>query len=279
MLGDIGRFLPEDFSESGARVMLIAGRGEYPLFLAQRILERGIRCGVIGIQGEASPRVLEKFPQGDRNEVQVGQLGKVLRILKRFRASDVILAGQIQPLRLFRDLHLDWRALCLIRRLKKRNAHTIFSTVCEQITQWGMRVLDGRSFMDADITQRSTQFPLKRWIVEHGIYIASEIARLDIGQSVIVRNGTVLSVEGFDGTDAMIRHAQSLNTKNMLLVKISKPHHDFRFDVPIFGMQTLELMSRSGIRFAALEANRVIILNRDLVLKRAEELNIKIFGY
>jgi DUF1009 family protein len=273
------KFLPSDFNREKSIIAIIAGRGEYPMLLARRILADGIQCRLITLKGEASSGLWENFSEDQRAEVAIGQLKQALKMLKRFKVSDVILAGQVKPVRLFKDLHPDWRALCLLRKLKQRNADTIFSTICQEIEKIGVRVLDARSFMEPDMVQRAKNFPLKCHVVEHGIRIASEIARLDIGQSVIVKNGTVLCVEGFDGTDAMIRHAQSFEMADMLLVKASKPHHDFRFDVPVFGLQTLELMHASGIFYAALESERTIILNRDFVLKRAEALGIKIFGY
>ncbi|MDR0417965.1 MAG: UDP-2,3-diacylglucosamine diphosphatase LpxI [Puniceicoccales bacterium] len=273
------RFLPSDFCPEKAIITIIAGRGEYPLLLAKRIMAQGIECNLMALKGETTSELFERFSEKNRAKILIGQLGKMLKILKSFKTTDVILAGQIKPLRLFRDLHPDWRALCLLRKIRERNADTIFSTVCDQIEKMGIRVLDARSFMEPDVVIRSRKFPVKRHVVEHGIYIASEIARLNIGQSVIVKNGTVLCVEGFDGTDSMIRHAQTLGLDEMLFVKTSKPHHDFRFDVPIFGTQTLEIMKESGIRFAALEAERMIILNQNLVLQYAEKLGIKIFGY
>jgi DUF1009 family protein len=272
-------FLPKNFEKESTILAIIAGRGEYPMLLAERVMAQGVRCKLIALEGETAPELFEKFSEEDRGKVHVGQLGKTLKILKSLKITDVILAGQVKPARLFRDLRPDWRALCLLRKIKERNADTIFSTVCDQIERIGIRALDARSFMESDGVIRSSNFPLKRHVVEHGIYIASEIARLNIGQSVIVKNGTTLCVEGFDGTDAMIRHAQTLGLDGMLFVKASKPHHDFRFDVPVFGLKTLELMRESGIQFAALEAERTIILNQNLVLQRAEKLGIKIFGY
>jgi DUF1009 family protein len=275
----VDEFLPKDFNIKQSIVTIIAGCGEYPILLTERILAKGVSCHLLALKGEAAVDLWERFTEDKRAEIAIGQMNQALKLLKKFGTSDVILAGQIKPLRFFKDLHPDLRALCLLRKLRQRNADTIFSTICGEIEKIGIRVLDARCFMEVDLVQRSKKFPLKRSVVEHGIYIASEIARLDIGQSVIVKNGTVLYVEGFDGTDAMIRHAQSLELSDLLLIKTSKIHHDFRFDVPIFGMQTLELMHTSGIRFAALEANQTIILNQDLVLKRAEVLGIKIFGY
>jgi DUF1009 family protein len=272
-------FLPKDFEKGRAVLAIIAGRGEYPILLANRVRAQGVRCNLIALEGETAPELFEQFSEKNREKVHIGQLGTVLKILKKFGTTDVFLAGQIKPIRLFRDLHPDWRALCLLRKMRERNADTIFSAICDQIEGIGIRVLDSRSFMESDVVVRSEKLPLKRHMVEHGIYIASEIARLDIGQSVIVKNGTVLCVEGFDGTDAMIRHARTFGLDGMLFVKASKPHHDFRFDVPVFGIQTLVLMKESGIYFGALEAERTLILNQSEVLQRAEELGIKIFGY
>ncbi|MDR1591218.1 MAG: UDP-2,3-diacylglucosamine diphosphatase LpxI [Puniceicoccales bacterium] len=272
-------FLPKNFEKERVLLGIIAGRGEYPVLLSERVVAQGVRCKLIALEGETVPELFEKFSEKDRIKVHVGQLGKALKILKNSKVTDVILAGQVKPIRLFHDLHPDWRALCLLRKIKERNADSIFSTVCDQIERVGVRVLDARSFMEADVVVRSEKFPLKRYVVEHGIYISSEIARLDIGQGVIVKNGTVLCVEGFDGTDAMIRHVRTFGLDGMLFVKTSKPRHDFRFDVPVFGIQTLELMREAGIQFAALEAERTIILNQSLVLQRARQLGIKIFGY
>jgi DUF1009 family protein len=272
-------FLPRDFERGRTILAIIAGRGEYPILLANRVRAQGVRCNLIALEGETDPELFEQFSEKSKEKVHIGQLGMVLKVLKKFGTTDVILAGQIKPLRFFRDLRPDWRALCLLRKIRERNASTIFSTVCDQIEGIGVRVLDARSFMETDVVVRSEKFPLRRRIVEHGIYIVSEVARLDIGQSVIVKNGTVLCVEGFDGTDAMIRHARSLGLSGMLFIKASKPHHDFRFDVPVFGIQTLMLMKESGIQFAALEAERTLILNQSEVLRCAGELGIKIFGY
>ena len=276
---DMESFLPEDFDPRSVLITVIAGRGDYPYLLSQRIKERGIACRLISLNGEASEALRELFSPDEIANANIGQLGKVLRLLKDFGTTHVLLAGQIKPLRLFKDFKPDWRAFCLLRKIKERNAETLFSEVCAQIESRGITVLDARSFMEDDIVARAGKFPIDRHVVEHGIYIATEIARLNIGQSVIVKNGTVLCVEGFDGTDGMIRKAGEFHVDDMVFVKTSKPHHDFRFDVPIFGETTLKLLHESGIRYAALEAGKTIILNQKSVLQRAKELGITIFGY
>lgn len=275
----MGKFLPTSFDPQYAIVTVIAGRGEYPLLLAQRIKARGIACRLIVLEGETSEELQSLFQKNERATVGVGQLGKVLRLLKAFRTTDVMLAGQVRPMRLFHGLKLDLLALRLFRKIKERNAQTLFSTVCEQIELSGMRVLDARSFMEEDLVVRAKKFPVNRDTLEHGIRMASEIAHLEIGQGVIVKDGTVLCVEGFDGTDAMLRRAKEFNLDGMLLVKTSKVHHDFRFDVPIFGATTLRLLKEAGIRAVALKSGETLILRQKEILAQAKKMGVSIFGY
>ena len=271
-------FLPADFDKTKTIITLVAGRGDYPLLLARRILQQGIECNLISLHDETDEDVKDLFPPERAHAIHIGQLGKLLSILSRTKTSHVILAGQIRPMRLF-SLKPDFRVLWLISRMKERNASTIFGALCEQIEKRNITVLDARCFMDDDIVQPAEKFPIKQSQVDFGIHIASEIARLNIGQSIVVRNGTVIAVEGFDGTNAMLKHCKDLNLKNTMFVKISKPGHDFRFDVPVFGMKTLELLHDANIKYAALESGKTIILDQENVLKRAKELGIKIFGY
>ncbi|MDE6575920.1 MAG: UDP-2,3-diacylglucosamine diphosphatase LpxI, partial [Opitutales bacterium] len=268
----MGRFLPVAFDPKSATIAIIAGRGEYPLLLAQRVKARGINCRLIALEGEASEELQALFSKSEQAKANVGQLGKVLRLLKSFRATDVLMAGQIRPMRLFHGLKLDLLSFRLLQKLKERNAQTLFSTVCEQIEASGIRVLDARSFMEEDLVVRAKKFPVDRDALEHGIRIATEVARLEIGQSVIVKNGTVLCVEGFDGTDAMLRRAKELKLEGMLFVKTSKVRHDFRFDVPIFGMTTLRLLREANIRAAALKSGETIILRQKEVLSQAKKM-------
>jgi DUF1009 family protein len=123
------------------------------------------------------------------------------------------------------------------------------------------------------------RFPIEREYVDHGIHLAREVARLDIGQGVVVRKGTVLAVEAFEGTDDMLRRAGSFKTMHTLFVKTVKTSQDYRFDVPIFGLRTLETMRDAGIAAAALEAGKVIILDRPTVLAQAKTWGIHLLGF
>jgi len=121
--------------------------------------------------------------------------------------------------------------------------------------------------------------PIPPKYLEHGIRIAKEIARLDIGQGIVVRKGTVLIVEGFDGTDAMLERAGEFDTDGKIFVKTVKPNQDYRFDVPVFGLHTLKEMRESKIEMAALEAGNTVVLDKPAVIREANRLGIRILGY
>ena len=123
------------------------------------------------------------------------------------------------------------------------------------------------------------RFPIEREYIDHGIHIARESARLDIGQGCVVRKGTVLAIEAYEGTDEMLRRAGSFKTDGALFVKTVKAAQDYRFDVPCFGHRTLEVMRESGVTSAALEANRVINLDRSAVLTQAKSWGISLLGF
>lgn len=278
----LSAFLPIDF-DPRKPVVLIAGQGLYPLLIAQAIREAGVPLKLVGFEEETRPDLIASFAEADRRVLLVGQLGKMLKALSDFGAGSAIMAGQITPRRLFKGLHPDLKAAKILLSLKRRNAETIFGAIAREIEEAGVRLLDARAFLDAHLaaagcmTDRS--FPIDREYVDHGIHIARECARLDIGQGCVVRKGTVLAVEAFEGTDEMLRRAGSLKTDEALFVKTVKAQQDFRFDVPCFGQRTLETMREAGLKAAALEAGKVIVLDRPAVLAQARTWGISLLGF
>jgi DUF1009 family protein len=193
------------------------------------------------------------------------------------------MAGQITPRRLFKGLHPDLKATQILLSLKRRNAETIFGAIAAEIEQLGIQMLDARSFIDDHLATSGPmtggRFPIDREYLDHGIHIARESARLDIGQGCVVRKGTVLAVEAFEGTDAMLRRAGEFKTDEALFVKTVKANQDYRFDVPVFGQRTLETMREAHIRAAALEAGRVIMIDKPAVLAQAKAWGISLLGF
>jgi len=278
----ISAFLPSGFDPSRP-IALIAGQGAYPILVARAIRAAGLTVKLIAFVDETPPELLAAFSPADRREVLVGQVGKTLRVLEEFGAGYALMAGQITPRRLFKGLHPDLTAARILFSLKRRNAETIFGAISKEIEALGVTLLDARSFLDDQLASpgcmTGNAFPIEQEYLDHGIAIARECARLDIGQGCVVRHGTVLAVEAFEGTDEMLRRAGSFEVDDALFVKTVKARQDYRFDVPCFGRRTLEIMREAKISAAALEAGRVILLDKAEVLARAREGGISLLGF
>jgi len=278
----LSAYLPEKFDPSRP-VALIAGQGLYPQLVARQIRAAGVPLRLIAFEGETAAELVSSFPEADRHTVHIGQIGKTLGLLKKFGAGYALMAGQVTPRRLFDGLKPDLKAAQILLSLKRRNAETIFGAVAKEIEALGVRLLDARAFLDAELAEPGCmtggKFPVEQEYLDHGIHIAKECARLDIGQGCVVRKGTVLAVEAFEGTDEMLRRAGGLKAGETLFVKTVKARQDYRFDVPCFGMKTLETMHEAGLHAAALESGGVIILDKPKVLARARALKVSLLGF
>lgn len=278
----LSRFLPAGF-DARRPVALIAGQGDYPIRAAAAMRAAGVPVRLIAIEEETRAELVASFVEPERRTILVGQLGHMLSAMKDFGAGYALMAGQITPRRLFKGLHPDWKLAKMLFSLKLRNAETIFGAIAKEIADIGIEMLDARSFLDADIATAGSmtgdRLPVPQEFLDHGIRIAKEVARLDIGQCVVVRKGTVVAVEAFEGTDAMLRRAGEFKTDKLIFVKSVKPAQDFRFDVPVFGMRTLETMREAGIGCAALEAGSTIMLDRQRLLDQARSWGIHLHGF
>lgn len=278
----LSAYLPSDFDPQRS-VALIAGRGNYPAITAESMRRAGVPVRLIALEDETSAELIASFPEVHRTLINVGQLGKMLGALKDFQARYAIMAGQVKPKRLFHGLAPDLKAATILFSLKRRNAETIFGAIATEIEKIGVTLLDARTFIDDQIAHAGPmagkKLPVEREYLDHGILIAREMARLDVGQGCVVRKGTVIAVEAFEGTDEMLRRAGTFKTDETLFVKTVKPNQDYRFDVPVFGMRTLETMREAGISAAALEAGKVIILEKPAVLAQARAFGISLYGF
>ncbi len=276
------QFLPQPFY-ANKPIALIAGKALYPVLTAEQIRKHNIPLRLIAFEGETRQDLIDSVPEQDRVIIKVGQLGKLLKALKRWEVGYAIMAGQITPKRLFNGLSPDFKAITILATLKERNAETIFGAIAREIEKIGVVQMDARAFLDDQLAEpgliAGKKLALKQDHVDHGIHIAKESARLDIGQSVVVRKGTVIAVEAFEGTDAMLLRAGEFKSDEALFVKTTKPEQDYRFDVPVFGMKTLETMLQAGLKNAALEANKTIILEKEKVLAEANQQGVTLWGY
>jgi DUF1009 family protein len=278
----LSAFLPPNF-DPRKPVALIAGQGLYPQLVAASIRRAGVPLRLIAFDEETPPELVASFPESDRRTLLVGQLGKMLNAIEDFGAGYALMAGQITPRRLFKGLHPDLKATKILFSLKRRNAETIFGAIAKEIESLGVTLLDARAFLDDHLASAGCmtgkKFPIDQDYLDHGILIARESARLDIGQGCVVRKGTVLAVEAFEGTDEMLRRAGTFKTDEALFVKTVKARQDFRFDVPCFGLRTLEAMREAKLAAAALDAGKVIILDKPAVLAQAKSWGIDLWGF
>ncbi len=260
---------------------IIAGNGTYPQAMARAARSAGVaRIAVAAFQNETDPALT---PLADTFEwLRVGQLGKLLGILKNSGATHAVMAGQIHPSNLF-DLRPDFKALVVLAKLKRRNAESIFGAIADEMQAIGVTLLPATTFMEEHLAPVGLIAgpPIKRRVeddLRYGFHIAKESSRLDIGQTVVVKNGTVLAVEAFEGTNAAMKRGGELGRKDAIMVKVSKPHQDFRFDVPVIGPLTLEAARDARIRALGIEAGKTLLLDQDKLTALAEQYRISIFG-
>ena len=253
------------------------------MLIAKAARAAGVPLRLIAFEEETRPELVASFAQGERVMLKVGQLGHMLDALGDFGAGYALMAGQITPRRLFKGLHPDLKATRILLSLKRRNAETIFGAIAKEIEAIPVTLLDARAFLDDQLAtagcMTGRKFPIDQDYVDHGVQIARECARLDIGQGCVVRKGTVLAVEAFEGPDEMLRRAGGFKTDESLFVKTVKTRQDWRFDVPCFGLKTLETMREAGLATAALEAGKVLILDKPAVLAQARTWGISLLGF
>ncbi len=261
---------------------IIAGSGSYPLLLARAARAAGVaRIAVAAFEGETDPALAAIVD--DIAWMRVGQLGRMIAYFKAQGIQRAIMAGQIAPKNLF-NLRPDLKALLMIGRLKERNAESLFGAVADELAKSGVVLLPATTYLEdllAPLGHIAGPALGKRQQADaaYAMRIAKEVSALDIGQSVVVRNGTVLAVEAFEGTDAAIRRGGSLAGKGgAVLAKVSKPRQDVRFDVPVIGPRTLETAAAAKLAVIAVEAGKTLLLEGETLLALAAEKAITVIG-
>ncbi len=238
------------------------------------------RIVVAAFQNETDPALADLVDEIEW--MRVGQLGRLISFFKKAHIQNAAMAGQINPKNLF-DLRPDIKALLILGKLKTRNAETIFGAIGDELAKAGTTLVPATTFMEDCLAQPGLIAgprldKREEQDVRYGLGIAKEISRLDIGQTVVVKNGTVLAVEAFEGTNAAIRRGGELGRKDAVMVKVSKPGQDFRFDVPVVGPQTLETARDAHLRVIAVEAGKTLLLEKETVFALAEKHRISIVG-
>lgn len=262
-----------------AALGIIAGSGVYPRLLADAARASGVgKVVAVAFTGETDPRLADQVDE--IHWMRVGQLARMISSFREAGITEAIMAGQIAPKNLF-DLRPDWKALLLLARLERRNAESIFGGIADELAKTGVKLLPATTFMEADLAPAGLIAGPKltrrqERDVRLGFEIAKEISRLDIGQTVVVKNGTVLAVEGFDGTNATIDRGGRLGGNGAIMVKVEKPDQDLRFDVPVVGVETIRVAADAGVRIIAVESGKTLLLEKEAVIQLATSRGVTI---
>jgi hypothetical protein len=262
---------------------IIAGNRSLPLAFAELARAQGVRRIVaIAFENETNPALAEWVDE--IVWLRVGQLSKMISAFKERNVAQCVMLGQIAPKNLF-DVRPDLRALAMLMRLKERNAHTVFGAIADELKKDGITLIEpipwlGPLMPAAGFSLGPKLSDSQREDIAFGFRIAKEVSRLEIGQTVVVKEGTVLAVEGFEGTDACLRRGGELSGgKCAVAVKVAREKHDLRFDIPCVGAQTVETCAAARVSTLAFEAGRTLLLERDLVEAIAKKHKVTIAAW
>jgi hypothetical protein len=266
--------------ESTGKLGLIAGNGRFPFLVLEAARSQGIEMVVAAIREETLPEIEQVAARV--HWMSLGQLGKLIRTFRAEGVDRAIMAGQIRHRQLFSDIVPDLRMLQLLAGLATRSTDSLIGGVAKVLEAEGIRLLDSTAFLapllpdPGTLTARAPSDEEGRDL-DYGYRIARELGRLDLGQSVVVSEGACVALEAMEGTDAVVERAASLaNGRPLALVKLAKPAQDLRFDVPVVGPETLETMIRANVRALAVEAGKTLMIDRDALIRRANEHGIAI---
>ncbi len=259
---------------------LIAGGGQFPLVFARAAREEGFSVIAVGIEGDTDPRIAPEVTH--YATICLGQLGKLIECFKRHGVRRVALAGSVDKRRIFSRLKLDWRAVRFaIKTRKNRGDDLLLRALAEELASEGIVVEPSTLFLPSLLAPEgvlTSRRPSRR---EHddilfGWNVAKAIGSLDVGQCVVVKHRVVLALEGIDGTDATIARGGALCGKGAVVVKVSKPSQDLRFDVPAVGRHTIEVMKAAGATTLAIEAGRTLLFDRCEMIEAANRAGITV---
>lgn len=265
---------------------LIAGNGRFPFLVLDAARAQGYEVTVIAVKEEAFPGLADaaaREPRAALHWISLGQLGTCIRILQEAGVRRAVMAGQVKHVKIFSGILPDMTLLSVLRKLKARNTDALISAVADVLADHGIELVDSTALLapllaGAGTLGRRAPTPEETADFAFGYRMADAIAGLDVGQTIAVRDGAVVAVEAMEGTDAMIRRAGSLAGPGTRIVKVAKPGQDMRFDVPVVGRATLEVMREAGATALSVDAGRTLLIDGPAVVAAADEAGIALVG-
>jgi len=265
-----------------SKLGIIAGIDYLPVEVAQEARRAGQEVVVVSVATkyvEELPQATDKFYQ-----IGVGQLGEIIDTLKKEGVKQAIMAGKVTKEVLFTNLVLDQRAQNLLLRLKDKNDDSILLALVEELEKEGIKVLSQTAYLQHLLPKAGVlgkrEPTSQEWLdIRYGQEMAKRVAGLDIGQTIVVKNQAILAVEAIEGTDAAIVRGGGLGRGNSVVVKVSKPQQDLRFDIPTVGLKTLESLGHGHCSVLAIEAEKTFLLQKEELLRRADEAGVAVVAF
>src|SRR3954467_3371255 len=258
---------------------LIAGNGKFPFMVVEGARKAGVSLSVAAIREETDPQIEQIAERVVW--VGIGQLGKMIRFFKREGVERAIMAGQVKHVQIFSGALPDVRMLKMLLRLPRRNTDALIGAVAQELASEGIELIDSTYFLQdhlprpGTLTRRAPN-ERERGDIEYGLEVAREIARLDLGQTIVVRSRACVAIEAMEGTDATVRRAGQLAKGRLTVVKVAKPNQDMRFDVPVVGVPTVETMVEAGATCLCITAGKTLIFDREEMLALANRRRITV---
>jgi DUF1009 family protein len=262
---------------------LIAGNGRFPFLVLEGARSQGIEMAVIALKEEASPE-LEKIAKR-LHWVSLGELSKAIELMQSEGVKRAVMAGQVKHNKIFSSIRPDWKLAKLLFALPRKNTDSLIGAVAKVLEEEGIQLVDSTMFLkpllpEVGVLTRRAPSAQEAADMEYGLGIARHIAAKDIGQTVVVADNASIAVEAMEGTDETIaRAARFANGRPLVVVKVSKPRQDMRFDVPVVGLPTVESMKLAGATALAIDANRTLLFDREKLIAMADAAGIAIQAF
>jgi DUF1009 family protein len=268
-------------SEENEKIGLIAGGGQFPLLIAEAAKKLGIGVIAVAHEGDTEPSLSDAVDE--ITWVKLGQLGRLIKFLKNHDVKKTLMAGTIAKKRMFRDIRPDLKSIAIFSKMAVFHDDDILRAVSDELMKEGIEIVSSTRYLPELLAPpgcltRKKPAKAEQEDVRFAWNVAKELGRLDIGQCVVVRRKTVLALEAMEGTDETIRRGGRLAGEKAVVVKVSKPNQDLRFDVPSVGLETIRVMSEVKASLLAVEAGKTLLFDRKEMVTLADEAGISIIS-
>ncbi len=262
---------------------LIAGNGRFPFLVLEGARSQGIDMAVIALKEEASQELANSAKR--LHWVSLGELSKAIDLMHREGVTQAVMAGQVKHNKIFSAIRPDWKLAKLLLSLSRKNTDSLIGAVARVFEDEGIHLVDSTHFLkpllpDAGVLTRRAPDEREAADMAYGLGVARQVSAMDIGQTVVISDRACVAVEAMEGTDETIaRAARLVDGKPLVVVKVSKPNQDMRFDVPVVGLPTIEQMKSARATALAIDAGRTLLFDRDKLLAEAEAAGIAIQAF